>query len=93
MITILTAIASGRETGRQTDRQTDRQRQRDIILVCYYLHYIPVSLCAVCTDEIELVSSPDPVVMETIKQTSSSHYKSHNKSHDTNMTYLDLMSL
>ena len=32
-----------------------------------------------CTDVIELVPSPDPVVMGTIKQTSSSP----NKSHDT----------
>ena len=75
MITVLTAIA--------------RERQRDIILMCYYLHYIPVSLYAVCKDVIELVSSPDPVVMGTIKQTSSSH----DKSHDTHMTQLDLMSL
>ena len=93
MITVLTAIASGererqRDRDRQTDRQTDKQTdiQRDIILMFYYLHHIPVSLYTVCTDEIELVSCPDPVIMETIKQISSSHYKSHNKSHDTHMT-------
>ena len=39
----------------------------------YYLHYIPVSLYAVCTDIIELVPSSDPVVMETIKKASSSN--------------------
>ena len=30
--------------------------------VLLFLHYIPVSLYAVCTDVIELASSPDPVV-------------------------------
>ena len=57
--------------------------------MCYFLHYIPVSFHAVCTDVIELVTSSDTVVMETIKQTSSSN----DQSHDTYMTKLDLMSL
>ena len=39
----------------------------------YHLYYIPVSLYVVCTDVIELVPSPDPVVMGTIKKTISSH--------------------
>ena len=50
--------------------------------MCYHLHYILVSLYAVYNDVIELVSSPDPVVMETVKQTGISH----DISHDTHMT-------
>ena len=49
--------------------------------MCYYLHYISVSLYAMCTDVIDLVSSPDPVVVGTIKQTGISH----DISHDTHM--------
>ena len=62
MITIQTAIASG---------------EREIILMCYYLHYISVSLYTMFTDLIGLVSSPDPVVVGTIKQTGISHDISH----------------
>ena len=53
MITILTAIASG-----------EKERQTEIIFMCYYLHYIPVSLYVVCTDVIKLVPSSEAVVME-----------------------------
>ena len=45
--------------------------------MCYYLHYILVSLYTVCTNVVELVPSPDTVVMATIKQTSLSHDQSH----------------
>ena len=57
--------------------------------MCYYLHYIPVSLYAVCTDVIDLVPSSDPVVMGTIKQTRSTH----DISHETYLTQMNLVSL
>ena len=54
-----------------------------------YLHYIPVSLYALCVNVIEQVPSSDPVVMGTIKQRSLLH----DISRDTHITYLDLVSL
>ena len=52
-MSILTAIA-----------HADQEREREIILMCYYLHYIPVFLYAVCTDVIELVPSSDQLSWE-----------------------------
>ena len=58
----------------------------------YYIDVLLLTLVflyAVCTDVIEIVLSPDSVVMRTIKQ----KHSSHDLSHDIHMTQLNLVSL